>query len=511
MNIFFRTTIISVLIIFGFVLSAGTGFAQTNVTLYSVFPTSAPVGGAIVITGTNLLQCAPTFITGPNGCNVQFHDINLRRSTVSGNENSNTQVSAVVAPGLCPGTTTIKVGEVSNFSNAIPFTILDQGNVPTGCRVITSIAPTSGSVNTSVTINGRNLDPNVQLYDSGYGKTDATGTINTGRTQVVFSIPSTLTPGTYSVRVGPTVSDVSNGLPFNYVGDTTAPYISNIRINNITTSGASILWDSSEPADGQVEFCLTNARCTTNSPLISGLTTSHVVNLTGLTANTRYYLWVKSRDAGGNLATGGPLSLRTLSVTTPTPTPPPAVGTVVVSNIQVTNVTRSTATVTWTTDKPSDSYVLSCMFRIFCFNPLGNSPTLTTTHSVNVSGLRANTNYYIQARSTADNGDQGFSDIINFRTQPNLAISNIQVTNITGSSATITWDTNYVSDSGVTTCTFIYYCYVRTPNVSDPSLTLSHTMNVTGLLPSRRYYFQTVSSDSETTAYGSVLSFTTSN
>lgn len=483
-------------------------WAQTNVTLYSVSPVSAPVGGTVVITGNNLLQCAPTHL---NSCNVQFHDINLRRSTVSGREDSSTQVTAVVAAGLCPGTTTIKVGEVDNFSNAIPFTIADQVNVPAGCRVITSISPTSGTFGTIVTVNGRNLHSNVQLYDSSYGKTDVIGTMNAGATQVIFNMPNGLTPGNYSIRVGPSVSDVSNGLPFRFIGDITAPYISNIRINNITTSEATVIWDTNEPADGQVEICPSLTRCNINTPLLSSLTTSHIVNLSGLTANTRYYLWIKSKDGAGNLATGGPLTFRTLSMATPTPTPSPADNPVIISNFKITNITRYTATVTWSTDRLSDSHVLSCYFSLFCFNSMATSSSPTTVHSLNLTRLRANTDYSIQARSIDASGEQGYSGIVTFKTQPALAISNIQVTNITSSTATITWSTNYPADGGVTTCTFIYWCYVRTPTVTDPGPTINHAINVVGLSPNKKYYYQTVSKDSGGAVYGSVQSFMTLN
>ncbi|MBI2064619.1 MAG: IPT/TIG domain-containing protein [Candidatus Yanofskybacteria bacterium] len=463
--------------------------AQTNVTLYSVSPASAPVGGSIVITGTNLLQCAPTNL---NACNVQFHDINLRRSTTSGTETSNTTVQATVAAGLCPGTTTIKVGELTNFSNAIPFTILDQGPVPAGCRVITSVSPASGTFGTTVTINGRNLHSNVQLYDSSYGKTNVAGAMNTSATRVVFSVPNGLVSGTYSVRVGPDVNDVSNGIPFRLIGDTSAPTISNIRVSNITTSGATVLWDTNELANGQIEICPSLTRCSNNTPLISGLTTAHVVNLSGLTADTRYYIWIKSRDGAGNLATSGALTFKTLIILTPTPTPSPTPPSLpVISNIQVINITRDSATVTWDTNRPADSMVTKCLIRVFCTKILSQDPNLNRTHSFNISGLSANKSQYLQIAS-GDASERSSAYVPVFKTLPGLLISNINI-NVARTSVTVTWDTNYPANSRLKVCRLPFFCSGVT--MSEPSFTMPHSVTATGLTPGTRYYYQVQSVD----------------
>lgn len=495
MTKFFQTKLLFVLILSGFFLLASpqASFAQRNVTLYSVSPASAPVGAMVVITGSNLFGCAPGATTGDRRCNVQFHDINLRRSTESGTETSNTTVQAVVAAGLCPGTTTIKVGELTDFSNAIPFTILDQGAVPANCRVITSISPTSGTFGTAVTINGRLLHTNVQLYDSSLRKTDVTGIMNGTATQVTFAMPNGLTPGTYSVRVGPSVSDVSNGLPFNFIGDTTAPFISNIRINNITTSGATVTWDTNEPADGQVEICPSLTRCTTNTPLISALTTSHVVNLSGLTPNARYYLWIKSRDARSNLATGGPMSFRTLAAITPTPIPPPTVVLPVISNAQVTNITRNSATVTWTTDRPANSQVIFCTTIIFCWGTMVSDSNMTTNHSLNTSTLKPNRKYYATITSTDVSGIRSVSVRIIFATLPGLSISGVSAS-ATSSSATVNWSTNYPANSRLSVCRIPVFCYSDIA-VSSPDYVLSHSLTVPGLTSDARYYYTLTSVD----------------
>lgn len=84
--------------------------------------------------------------------------------------------------------------------------------------------------------------------------------------------------------------------------DTVPPVLSNITASSITASSATISWVTNETADTQVEFG-DSALYGSSSTLVSSLTTSHAVALTGLTASTTYHYRVKSRDSAGNLAT----------------------------------------------------------------------------------------------------------------------------------------------------------------------------------------------------------------
>jgi hypothetical protein len=106
------------------------------------------------------------------------------------------------------------------------------------------------------------------------------------------------------------------------VADTTPPTISNIQVTGITVSGATILWNTNESSNSQVEYGTTLCPCSLNSPLNSTLTTAHTVVLTGLSAGTTYHYRVKSRDAAGNLGTSNDATFTTTS----NPPPPPPTG-----------------------------------------------------------------------------------------------------------------------------------------------------------------------------------------
>lgn len=535
-----------------FLLTAVVVRSQSTVSLSSVTPTSGYEGVEVIITGSNLFQCSPT---GSPACNVQFFDGDLRRSTVSGTEESDTRVRAVVAPGLCPGRSTIRVGEVLDVSNAITFTVLDPLVAagppdPTSvfCRFIYSVNPTSSTPGTIITLDGRNLHTTVRFYNSsGTQVATATGTslatyqVTTDDGPLTFisrmsvTVPANLPAAVYTIRVGTNqmvnynsgapiqLPDISNAIDFRVLsGDTSPPTISNVRATNITSTSATILWDTNEPADSQVEYCLDQNRCGVNTALDTNRTLSHSVNLTGLTPATYYNYWVKSRDAAGNLRTRGYFLFTTLNTTTSTPTPTPAITRTptptvapgdeispVISNVQIINITRTSATVTWDTDEPADTRIGICLLGVICYSAITN-PTMTTSHSADLVGLRAGTRYSFRARSSDPNGNQGVSELLSFETSPGLLITNIAVSGITQTSAIISWDTNYPANSSVNLCTFIFFCYSTSGAIIDPAFVLNHSMSVTNLQAGRRYYYRIISrEDSGYTARARIASFTT--
>ncbi|HDQ16553.1 MAG TPA: hypothetical protein ENN31_00295 [Candidatus Vogelbacteria bacterium] len=84
-----------------------------------------------------------------------------------------------------------------------------------------------------------------------------------------------------------------------------------------------------------------------------------------------------------------------------------------VSNIQVTNITTNSATITWTTNHPATSRVIYDVISRPTIDPedkpnhgyaysTQTSSELTTDHSVTLTGLSANTTYYFRVISTRE-------------------------------------------------------------------------------------------------------------
>lgn len=102
-------------------------------------------------------------------------------------------------------------------------------------------------------------------------------------------------------------------------------------------------------------------------------------------------------------ATFGNVTVKPISGLPSGTTPP------VISNIQTT-VTNSTATITWTTDKPSNSVVDYGLNGNYGINV--NDASQTTAHSITLTGLDSNTSYHYRVKSadsdnnTASSGDR---------------------------------------------------------------------------------------------------------
>ncbi len=120
-----------------------------------------------------------------------------------------------------------------------------------------------------------------------------------------------------------TFSTLAQATPFALTTDTTAPTVSNIFTNSISTSTATILWNTSELSDTQVEYGLTTSYGS-NSTIKGSVTrvTSHFVSLTGLTPNTTYNYRVRSRDAAGNLGISSNQTFKTLAISSTSTTTP---------------------------------------------------------------------------------------------------------------------------------------------------------------------------------------------
>jgi len=188
--------------------------------------------------------------------------------------------------------------------------------------------------------------------------------------------------------------------------------------------------------------------------------------------------------------------------------PPPVVGPVppVISDIQVINITNTTARVTWNTDTNADSSV-SYGFTVAYASGTVSNGSLGTSHIVDLSGLTPNTSYRFIVSSTdasslvSTSGDGTFTTL-----GAGPVISNVQVVNITDSSALVTWDTDVPASSDATYGPTIAYG----STALTPGLVTSHAVQLNGLLRSTLYHFFVTSIDaSSNAASGADGTFTT--
>ncbi len=168
----------------------------------------------------------------------------------------------------------------------------------------------------------------------------------------------------------------------------------------------------------------------------------------------------------------------------------------VISNVAVSSNSTS-ALIAWITNEPADSRIAYGTSTAY-----GSETTLAsslvTSHSQTLTGLTASTAYHFQVKSkdaagnAATSSDQVFTTPaapIADTTPP--VISGVTITP-SSTSAVLSWLTNELSDSQVVYGTSAAYNFETTIN---PSLVLSHSQTITGLIPSTTYHIQMKSKD----------------
>ena len=241
---------------------------------------------------------------------------------------------------------------------------------------------------------------------------------NTGTAQV--SLPSAQNISLVQVRdrlsaVAPVAGEPANviasvsGIRLEVETDTTAPAISNVVAQGITTSGATITWSTNENSDSQVVYGETE-NYGQSTMLNPALVTAHSQVLSGLAAGTLYHYQVKSKDAAGNLAISTDFAFTTAS--------PPDNTAPVISNVAAGGITTSGATITWSTNENADSQVVYGTTQAYGQSTTLN-PLLVTAHSQVLSGLTAGRLYYYRVKSKDAAGNLTTSAEFTFTTAQN--------------------------------------------------------------------------------------------
>jgi parallel beta-helix repeat protein len=181
------------------------------------------------------------------------------------------------------------------------------------------------------------------------------------------------------------------------------------------------------------------------------------------------------------------------------------------SAINATNVLSNKATIAWTTDELADSQVDFGTSGYTNSSPL--DATFTTNHAVTLTGLSPATLYHYRVKSRDASGNPATSDDFTFTTAgadtTPPTFSNVAFTSLTPNSTAVAWTTDEVSDTQVRYGFSSNYGNTSTLNAS---LTTSHNLTLSGLVPGTRYHLQLLSrDDSGNLGTSSDLVFTTSS
>jgi len=292
---------------------------------------------------------------------------------------------------------------------------------------------------------------------------------------------------TDSAGNGPTVSAP---LEFTTLAlpDAVAPLIlAGPHITDISATGATVAWTTSEPANSGVSY---------NDGVAYGVitgqdfVTEHQVTLASLTPETQYNVTASSTDVRGN----GPTLSDVVSFTTlvlPDTNAPKIIGSPLVHTVN-----HQMALIKWQTDERSDSVVLFGLTPTDLIYEAAKS-SLTTQHSVPVNHLNPATRYYFAVRSTDADGNSVLSATGSFITRSNDPQVGIEfavppyLVDATDTTLTVYWRTHQSADS-LLQCTDTVGSVSQ---VAEGKRKKEHQLTLTGLLPGTIYDCVVTSAD----------------
>lgn len=165
----------------------------------------------------------------------------------------------------------------------------------------------------------------------------------------------------------------------------------------------------------------------------------------------------------------------------------------IISEVLVSDITLTAATITWSTNESSNSTV--DYGTTLAYGSQTADPGYVTVHQIVLSGLSPNTVYFFQVSSRDSASNTASSGGFTFTTasvqSPAPVISNVQVINITETSALVTWNTDLLADSKVDFGTTGAYGSV----ISDPVFVQTHALPLNGLTPGSAHHFSITSVD----------------
>ncbi len=223
--------------------------------------------------------------------------------------------------------------------------------------------------------------------------------------------------------------------------DTTAPHISNVAAIVKSDTSALLTWSTNERATAQVEFGATAAYGDT-TPTSRERATQHALMLKGLHANATYHYRVLAQDSAGNKAASRDYAFTLTRASVPQPG----------LKARTQNITSTSAEIIWQTNALARAWL-----EFGADTSLGDRMEANTSngraHTARLTSLKPSTKYYARAFARVNSYELLASPMFTFTTANDSApapiISNIEIDQITATSARITWQTNIASDSQI--------------------------------------------------------------
>ncbi len=371
----------------------------------------------------------------------------------------------------------------------------------------------------TIIVEGDAIDVVVELLSGSCNGTniDCADATTTGGVETINA--TSLTVGaTYYIRIYSYSSTVAGLFTICVYGGTsvTVPTLTTASTVNITqttaTSGGNITSDGGASVTARGVCWSTSV-----NPVVTGNHTSDgtgtgifTSNITGLTANTTYYVRAYATNSAGT-AYGNEISFTTLqNITIPT-----------LTTASVVNISQTTATSGGNITNDGGASVTA---RGVCWSTSAN-PVVTGSHtsdgtgtgifSSSITGLTANTTYYVRAYATNSAGT-AYGNEISFTTSQNITVPILTTTAVSSIAQTTATSGGNITSDGGASVTSRGVCWSASTNpvatgnhTSDGTGTGAFTSSITGLTANTTYYVRAYATNSVGTAYGNEISFTT--
>ncbi len=407
-------------------------------------------------------------------------------------------ISSVTVPNISNNQATIDWKTTTNSSSSVIYSpSISNGQLDAPKEfgtpdLVGGLAP----YNHSVTINSYNDQP--LLNDTRY----------------YFSVKSV--DGTGNVAID---NNGGNFYELLTTADNDPPVISAIDSPVTSQNSVVLTWLTDEPATSKVSYGEKSSGPYKDSQEIGLYDRNHFVILTGLTADTKYFFKVTSKDINGNESISSQHEFITQKDMQFQHDPLSKI-TFADQNPSVLNDT--VAVISFKTDQQANCFIKygAITGQYDSAVPVVEEKNIfTQTHSMQIMGLIFSSKYFYVVDCIDNNGTEIKSDEQNFTTKEKnytasgtggsgvgdlinsaapLVISNVKVASTTGESATITWDTDQKGSSSVRYGLDSNYGITfgnDLVNSSKDNYITSHMVIVTGLVPSTKYLFKATSVD----------------
>lgn len=355
---------------------------------------------------------------GKNTLYLVAEDNNVNATTGKGNVNFDAAASVdFYASTIAPGSpTNLTISDASDRTNSKWRLTLAWD------------APTTGGTPTKYEIN-RSLD---NLTFSKVGEVTSTAYTDTGLTQSTayyYKVRAVDNAGSTSLYSN-TVTKAAEG---KYVTPPTTGGTPSVTTGSTT---ATIKWTTGRKAIGTVEYGKTTGYGSASSETDSA--TDHSLKVSGLAPGTEYHYRVQSID-DGELVGYDKKDAYSIDYSFTT------LNTAAISDIKVTDITLSSAIITWNTSSLASTQIEYGESTDYGTKLDDSGAASESAHTVKLSNLKHSTTYHFRVRGTTSDGDDIYSqdnqfDTLKFPKVTALIFNTDQSAGAT--TAVIAWVTN---------------------------------------------------------------------